>query len=137
MFISLKENEYGSNHFFNVLGIAPLQDLVELRKTLEMLIWDYNGKFYLKINDVKIRELPNEHVLKKDVPYIMDLTFSKYDCQKGGEQITGYRISEINEIYEIIIIIIYLYIYIYIYIYIERNGIIRISFKTFWFFITL
>ena len=25
---SLKENEYGHNHFFNVLGITPLQDLV-------------------------------------------------------------------------------------------------------------
>ena len=29
----------------------------------------------------------------------MDLTFSKYDFQKGGEQITGYSISEINGIY--------------------------------------
>ena len=31
----------------------------------------------------------------------MDLTFSKYDFEKNGEQITGYSISEINEIYEI------------------------------------
>ena len=29
----------------------------------------------------------------------MDLTFSKYDFQKGGEHITGYSISEINENY--------------------------------------
>ena len=29
----------------------------------------------------------------------MDLTFSKYDFQKNGEQITGYSISEINKIY--------------------------------------
>ena len=27
----------------------------------------------------------------------MDLTFSKYDFQKGGEQITGYSISEMNK----------------------------------------
>ena len=35
--------------------------------------------------------------IKKDVPYIMDLTFSKYDVEKKGEQITGYSISEINK----------------------------------------
>ena len=47
-YLSLKENEYGHNHFFNVLGITPLQDLIELRKSLKMQIWDYNGK---KVND--------------------------------------------------------------------------------------
>ena len=46
-YLSLKENEHGHNHFFNVLGITPLQDLIELRKSLKMQIWDYNGKFYL------------------------------------------------------------------------------------------
>ena len=98
-YLSLKENEYGHNHFFNVLDITPLQQLIELRKTLKMPLWDYNSKFYLKINDVKIKELPNEHTFQKDVPYIMDITFSKYDFQKNGEQITGYSISEINKIY--------------------------------------
>ena len=49
-YLSLKENEYGSNHFFNVLDITPLQDLIELRKSLKMPIWDYNDKFYLKTN---------------------------------------------------------------------------------------
>jgi len=98
-YLSLKENEYGHNHFFNVLDITPLQQLIELRKTLKMPIWDYNDKIYLKINDVKIKELPNEHTFQKDVPYIMDITFSKYDFQKNGEQITGYSISEINKIY--------------------------------------
>ena len=62
-----------------------------------MQIWDYNGKFYLKINDLKIRELPGERVFQKDVPYIVDLTFSKYDFEKKGEQIIGYSISEINK----------------------------------------
>ena len=33
----------------------------------------------------------------------MDLTFSKYDFQKNGDQITGYSISETNKIYESII----------------------------------
>ena len=50
-YLSLKENEYGHNHFFNVLDITPLQQLIELRKSLEIPIWDYNDKFYLKTND--------------------------------------------------------------------------------------
>ena len=45
--LSLKENEYGHNHFFNVLDITPLQQLIELRKSLKMQIWDYNNKFFL------------------------------------------------------------------------------------------
>ena len=98
-YLSLKENEYGHNHFFNVLDITPLQQLIELRKSLKMPIWDYNDKFYLKINDIKIKELPGDTSFQKDVPYIMDITFRKYDFQKNGEQITGYSISGINKIY--------------------------------------
>ena len=36
---------------------------------------------------------------KKDMPYIMDLTFSKYGFETPGERITGYTISTINKIY--------------------------------------
>ena len=32
-YLSLKENEYGHNNFFNVLDTTPLQDLIELRKS--------------------------------------------------------------------------------------------------------
>ena len=64
-----------------------------------MLIWGYNDKFWLKANVLTIRELPGERVFQKDVPYIMDLTFSKYDFQKTGDQITGSGISEINKVY--------------------------------------
>ena len=98
-YLSLKENEYGHNHFFNVLDITPLQNLIELRKTLRIPIWDYNDKIYLKINDVKIKELTDYPTFQKDLPYIMDITFKKYDFEKKGEQITGYSISEINKIY--------------------------------------
>ena len=28
-YLFLKENEYGHNHFFNVLDFTPLQDLIE------------------------------------------------------------------------------------------------------------
>ena len=54
-YLSLKENEYGHNHFFNVLDITPLQQLIELREFLKMQIWDYNDKFYLKVNDKKLK----------------------------------------------------------------------------------
>ena len=64
-----------------------------------MQIWDYNDKFYLKINDIKIEDLPNEHTFQKGVPYIMDITFRTYDFQKNGEQITGYSITEMNKFY--------------------------------------
>ena len=98
-YLSLKENEYCHNHVFNVLDITPLQDLIELKKSLKMHIWDYDGKFYLKTNDVRIRELPGEIEFKKDNPYIVDLTFSKYDFGEKGGQITGYSFSEMNKIY--------------------------------------
>ena len=98
-YLSLRENEYGHCHFFNVLDITPLQDLIELRTSLKMPLWDYSDKFYLKANGLKFRELPGEIEFKKDVPYIVDLTFSKYDFQKNGGQITDYSISEINRIY--------------------------------------
>ena len=62
-------------------------------------IWEYNGKYYLNINVVKVKELPVETVFKKDNPYIIDLTFSKYDFEKSGERITGYSIFQINNIY--------------------------------------
>ena len=48
-----QKNEYGHNHVFHVLDITPLQDLIELRKSLKMQIWDYNDKFYVKTNDIK------------------------------------------------------------------------------------
>ena len=64
-----------------------------------MPLWDYKDKLYLKANDLKIKELPGKIEFKKDVPYIMDFAFSKYDCEKNGDQITGYSISEINKIH--------------------------------------
>ena len=97
-YLSEKQNEYGSNHMFQLLDESPLKELLEL-EDMKKLIWEYSGKYYLKINAAKVKELPIETSFKQDVPYIMDLTFSKYDFQKGGEQITGYSISEINKIY--------------------------------------
>ena len=35
-YLSEKENEYGTNHFFEVLDITPLQELIELGKTMKI-----------------------------------------------------------------------------------------------------
>ena len=74
---------------------------------MKMLIWEYNNKLYLKINDVKVKgvadmlrkdELHIGNAFKRNHTYIVDLTFGKYGFQKrNGEQITGYSISEINK----------------------------------------
>ena len=93
-----KINAYGINHFFAVLGETPLKELIEL-ENMEMPIWEYNGKCYLTINAIKLKEVQFENAFQKDHPYIVDLTFSKYDSQKGGEQITGYSISGIKTTY--------------------------------------
>ena len=78
---------------------------------MEIPIWEYNGKLYLKFNDKNLVQYSvdrfNEDekngieaiAFKKDMPYIMDLTFSKYDFEQPGERITGYTISTINKIY--------------------------------------
>ena len=78
-YVSEKENEYGTDHFFDILDITPLQDRIELGKTMKSHIWEYNNKFYLEINAVKVKEAKVENCVKKDVPYIVALSFSKYD----------------------------------------------------------
>ena len=94
--LSEKISEYGANHMFQVLDETHLQELVEFKRS-EKPIWEYNGKYYLKNCAVKVKEAKVEHGFKKDNPYIMNLSFSTYDFQKNGEQITGYSIFEINK----------------------------------------
>ena len=94
-YLSLKESQYGDNHMFAILDETPLKELIEL-SDVKMPIWEYNDKYYLKINAVKVKE--TQISFQKDVPYIMDLTFTKYDFEKNGEHIKGYSISEINKI---------------------------------------
>ena len=118
-YLSEKINEYGTNHFFAVLDETILKELIEV-KDMKMFIWEYIGKYYLKINAVKLKEVKVENGFNKDHPYIMGLSFSKYDFQNNGEQITGFSISEINK--NLLLYFIYIYI---------QNGIIRISFETF------
>ena len=95
-YLSGKIDEYGTNHFCAVLDETILKELTEL-KDMKMFLWRYNGKYYLKSNAVKLKEIKVENDFNKDHSYIMDLSFSKYDFQKNGEQVTGYNIFEINK----------------------------------------
>ena len=70
------------NHFFEILDITPLQELMALGKIVKIFILEYNNKFYLENNAVNVKGAQVENVFKNDVPYIMDLSFSKYDIQK-------------------------------------------------------
>ena len=47
-----KMNGYGSNHMFQLLDESPLKRIIELE---EKPIWEYSGKYYLKVNAVKVR----------------------------------------------------------------------------------
>ena len=58
--VSEKENGYGTNHFFQVLIISLLQELIEL-KDMAIPIWENNGKYYLKTNAVKHKEAQVEN----------------------------------------------------------------------------
>ena len=121
-YLSEKKNEYGTNHFFELLDEKPLKELIKLKekdKDMIIPIWEYNEKYYLKFNDKRLYEYSvNKYnqdqtngleekydhyldlvIFKKDIPYIMDLTFKEYNFEKKGETIKGYTISEINKIY--------------------------------------
>ena len=39
-YLSEKQNEYGTNHFFAVLDDTPLKELIELGKDMKMPIWE-------------------------------------------------------------------------------------------------
>lgn len=113
-YLSEKKNDYGTNHFFELLDKKPLKELIKLQETdkhMKIPVWEYNEKYYLKISDKRLYEYSvnkyNEDeangieqiIFKKDIPYIMDLTFKEYSFKKNGETIKGYTISEINKIY--------------------------------------
>ena len=113
-YLSEKKNEYGTNHFFELLDENPLKELIKIHekdKELKIPVWEYNEKYYLKFNDKRLDEYSvnryNEDqtngieqiIFKKDIPYIMDLTFKEYNFQKKNETIKGFSISQINKIY--------------------------------------
>ena len=120
-----KKNDYGTNHFFQVLDESPLKEIIELGKDIKMPVWEYNGISYLKFNEKKVYDYSiglmiesdgsevTQITVKKDVPYIVGFTFTKYDYERNQEQITGYFYKKYT-IYQILI---------------YRDGIARIIFK--------
>ena len=58
-YLSEKKNDYGTNHFFELLDEKPLNDLIELTETdtdLKIPVWKYNETYYLKFKDKLIDE---------------------------------------------------------------------------------
>ena len=111
-YLSKKQNEYGTNHMFQLLDERQFKQINSLgASNLKMPVWEYEEKYYLKINDKKVLQYSvdqfnenNENGIEqitftKDVPYIMDLTFYRYEFEKNKETIKGYTISKINNIY--------------------------------------
>jgi hypothetical protein len=113
-YLSEKKNDYGTNHFFELLDKKPLKELIKLQEKdneLKIPVWEYNEKYYLKISDKRVfqysvdvvnndeKDTIEQIIFKKDIPYIMDLTFKEYSFKKNNEIIKGYTISEINKIY--------------------------------------
>jgi hypothetical protein len=113
-YLSEKKNDYGINHFFELLDMKQLKELIKLQekdKDMKMPVWEYNSKYYLKISDKRVfqysvdvvnndeKDTIEQQVFRKDIPYIMDLTFKEYSFKKNNETIKGYTISEINKIY--------------------------------------
>ena len=52
-YLSEKNNDYGTNHFFELLDEKPLQELIELGKDMRMPVWEYDKKHYSKVNGKK------------------------------------------------------------------------------------
>ena len=99
---------------FQVLDEKQMNDILKLaEENMKIPVWKYEDKCFLTINDKKVlqysidkyNETPDndngiEQIeFKKDTPYIIDLTFYRYEFVKDKETIKGYTISEINKIY--------------------------------------
>ena len=106
-YLSEKKNDYGTNHFFELLDEKPLKELIKLQETdkhMKIPVWEYNEKYYLKISDKRVfqysvdvvnndeKDTIEQIIFKKDIPYIMDLTFKEYSFKKNNEIIKGYTI---------------------------------------------
>ena len=108
-----KTNEYGYNQFVQVLDENRLQYMFKLaEENMKMPVWKYNDKCYIKTNQQKINQYAIDQSNKtqdgetdtvefeQEHPYIMDLTFNKYEFEKETENILkGYIISEIYKTY--------------------------------------
>ena len=89
-----KKNDYGTNHFFELLDEKPLKDL---SKNMRMHVWEYNEKYYLKFSDKQVFDYSidgseiTQFTFIKDVPYIMGLTFTNYEFEKIKNRLQDIR----------------------------------------------
>ena len=92
---------------------------------MEIPIWEYNNKFYLEINAVKVKEAKVEHGFKK-IPHTLWIkSFQNMLLRRAASRLQVIPFLKLTKIKNT-----NLYIHI-------QNGIDRISFKTFFFFISL
>ena len=72
---------------------------MHVRKYDDKCYLEINHKTYvsmLSINLMQIQMVTLKQIkFNKDEPYIMDLTFYRYEFEKAGEHIKGYTISKI------------------------------------------
>ena len=61
-YLSEKRNDYDTNHVFQVLDESTLKEWIQLEEDMNKPVLEYNGKYHLKVNAVKIKELPVETV---------------------------------------------------------------------------
>ena len=70
-------------------------------------IWEYNEKYYLKFNDKRLDEYSvnkynqdqtnglEQIIFKKDIPYIMDVTFKEYNFEKKVKQLKDIQFQKL------------------------------------------
>ena len=86
-----------------MLDEKQLQYIVKLAEdNLKIPAWKYNDKCYLKDNEQKVTDYAVDKSktdggievvsFTKYMPYILDLTFYRYEFEKSKEVINGYTI---------------------------------------------
>ena len=75
-------------------------------ESLKMPVWKYNEICYPAINDKRVTDYAVDKsktegdieviICSKDMPYILDWTFYRYEVEKYNEAIKGYTISKVN-----------------------------------------
>ena len=94
------KNAYGTFQRFQVLGEKHLQNICKLaEENVKMPIWKYNDKCYPETTDRQVveyrvdlsTEIPECKIglfsLSKDMSYIVDLTFYKYEFKAMGDKL--------------------------------------------------
>ena len=74
---SEKKNDYGTNHFFQVLDESPLKKIIELGKDMRTPVWEYGQKHYLKTSGNKLVQYSVDRFNGDEKNGIEEITFKK------------------------------------------------------------